>query len=125
MARIVVVGTSPLLADGVAAALRGVDGWDVRIGGVDDGADCWVLPGAELVVRGPGGASAHLAADCAAGRLRAAVGAVLEGLSVREAPWPAPAPEETPTARLRRPALPDATRRPPPATAPSTSSSAP
>jgi hypothetical protein len=45
MARIVVVGTSPLLADGVAAALRGVDGWDVRIGAVDDGADCWVLPG--------------------------------------------------------------------------------
>jgi DNA-binding CsgD family transcriptional regulator len=96
MARIVVVGTSPLLADGVAAALRGVDGWDVRIGGVDDGADCWVLPGAELVVRGPGGASAHLAADCAAARLRAAVGAVLEGLSVREAPWPASAPEGEP-----------------------------
>jgi DNA-binding CsgD family transcriptional regulator len=96
MARIVVVGTSPLLADGVAAALRGVDGWDVRIGGVDDGADSWVLPGAELVVRGPGGASAHLAADCAAARLRAAVGAVLEGLSVREAPWPASAPEGEP-----------------------------
>ena len=45
MARIVVVGTS-LLADGVAGALHGVDGWDVRIGGVDDAADCCVLPGA-------------------------------------------------------------------------------
>jgi DNA-binding CsgD family transcriptional regulator len=71
MARIVVVGTSPLLADGVAAALRGVEGWDVRIGAADDGADCWVLPGTELVVRGPGGASAHLAADSAGARLRA------------------------------------------------------
>ena len=36
MARIVVVSAAPLLADGVAAALRGVDGWDVRIGAVDD-----------------------------------------------------------------------------------------
>ena len=79
MARIVVVGTSPLLADGVAAALRSVEGWDVRIGAADDGADCWVLPGAELVVRGADGASAHLAADSAAARLRAAVAAVLEG----------------------------------------------
>ena len=93
MARIVVVGTSPLLADGVAAALRGVEGWDVQIGAADDGADCWVLPGAELVVRGPGGASAHLAADSAGARLRAAVIAVLEGLSVRDAPFQTSAPE--------------------------------
>ena len=96
MPRIVVVSPSPLLADGVAAALRGVDGWDVCIGRVEDNADAWVLPGDEVVVRGAQGASAQLAADTGASRLRAAVGAVLEGLSVREAPWFAGVPENEP-----------------------------
>ena len=86
MARIVVVAAAPLLADGVVAALQ-VDGWDVRVGRTDDPADAWVLPGSELIVRGAQGASAHLPADTGARRLRAAVAAVLEGLSVREAPW--------------------------------------
>src|SRR5512132_1225860 len=86
MARIVVVAAAPLLADGVVAALH-VDGWDVRVGRTDDPADAWVLPGSELIVRGAQGASAHLPADTGARRLRAAVAAVLEGLSVREAPW--------------------------------------
>ena len=50
-------------------------------------ADAWVLLGDEIVVRGAQRASAQLAADSSASRLRAAVGAVLEGLSVRETPW--------------------------------------
>ena len=87
MPRIVVVGSSPLLAEGVGAALRTVDGWDVRIGRADDEADAWVLLGDEIVVRGALHASAQLASASSAGRLRAAVGAVLEGLSARETPW--------------------------------------
>ena len=93
MARIVIVSAAPLLADGAAAALQGVgadgDGaaWDVRIGRADDSADAWVLLGEDIDVRGAQGAGAQLAAGTVAGRLRAAVGAVLEGLSVREAPW--------------------------------------
>ena len=87
MPRIVVVGSSPLLAEGVGAALRTVDGWDVRIGRADDEADAWVLLGDEIVVRGALHASAQLAAASSASRLRAAVGAVLEGLSARETPW--------------------------------------
>ena len=86
MPRIVVVSPSPLLADGVAAALRAVSTWEVRVGRAEDDADAWVLLGDEIAVRGTHGASAQLAADASAGRLRAAVGAVLEGLSVREAP---------------------------------------
>jgi DNA-binding NarL/FixJ family response regulator len=90
MARIVIVSAAPLLADGVASALRMVDGWQVRIGQADDDADAWVLPmHDELTVRGAGGASAKLSAGAGAGRLRAAVAAVLEGLSVREQPWAA------------------------------------
>jgi DNA-binding CsgD family transcriptional regulator len=93
MARIVIVSAAPLLADGAVAALRasagGGDGsaWDVRVGRVEDSADAWVLLGDDIGVRGAQGASAQLAAGTSAGRLRAAVGAVLEGLSVREAPW--------------------------------------
>ncbi len=87
MPRIVVVGSSPLLAEGVCAALRAVDGWDVRVGRADDEADAWVLLGDEIVVRGALHASAQLAAASSASRLRAAVGAVLEGLSARETPW--------------------------------------
>ena len=96
MARIVVVSAAPLLADGVATALKGVDGWEVCIGRSDDAGDAWVLPGGELVVRGAHGASAHLPADSGASRLRAAVAAVLEGLSVREAPWFSGDPEREP-----------------------------
>ena len=87
MARIVIVSSSPLLADGLAAALRSVADWDVQIGRAEDPADAWVLPGDEIVVRGAHGASAQLSNDAGAGRLRAAVAAVLEGLSVRESPW--------------------------------------
>jgi DNA-binding CsgD family transcriptional regulator len=90
MARIVIVSAVPLLADGVAGALRAVDGWQVRVGLADDDADAWVLPAPdELTVRGAGGASAKLSAGAGASRLRAAVAAVLEGLSVREQPWAA------------------------------------
>ncbi|HSI60842.1 MAG TPA: LuxR C-terminal-related transcriptional regulator [Ideonella sp.] len=96
MRRIVVVSASPLLAEGVAAALRGPADWQVQIGRADEPADAWVLPGEELVVRGPQGASAQLPADTGASRLRAAVGAVLEGLSVREAPWFAGVPDHEP-----------------------------
>ena len=93
MARIVIVSAAPLLADGAVAALRGSagggdgSGWDVRVGRVEDSADAWVLLGDDIAVRGAQGASAQLAAGTSAGRLRAAVGAVLEGLSVRETPW--------------------------------------
>lgn len=100
MQQIVVVATSPLLAEGVAAALRGHDDWAVRSGRATDPADAWVLPGDPLLVRGGAGALAQLAADSGASRLRAAVAAVLEGLSVREAPWFGEAPEhEALTAR--------------------------
>ena len=87
MPRIVVVSPSPLLAQGLAAALREMAGWEVHIGAAADDADAWVLPGHDVVVRGARGASAQLAGDASASRLRAAVAAVLEGLSVRESPW--------------------------------------
>jgi two-component system, NarL family, nitrate/nitrite response regulator NarL len=47
-------------------------------------------------VRGAHGASAQLAANASASRLRAALGAVLEGLSVRETPWFTDAPDHEP-----------------------------
>ena len=96
MLRIVVVSPSPLLAEGVSAALRVVDVWDVRVGRAEDDADAWVMLGDEIVVRGAHGASAQLAANSSAGRLRAALGAVLEGLSVRETPWFTDAPDHEP-----------------------------
>jgi DNA-binding NarL/FixJ family response regulator len=96
MRRIVVVSPSPLLAEGVSAALRVVDAWDVRVGRADDDADAWVLLGDEIVVRGAQHASAQLAADSSPSRLRAAVAAVLEGLSVRETPWAVDTPEHEP-----------------------------
>jgi DNA-binding NarL/FixJ family response regulator len=96
MPRIVIVSPSPLLAEGLAAALRAVPDWDVRVGRTEDDADAWVLPGDEIVVRGAQGASAQLGTDASASRLRAAVGAVLEGLSVRESPWFAGMPEHEP-----------------------------
>ncbi|HSB25318.1 MAG TPA: LuxR C-terminal-related transcriptional regulator [Burkholderiaceae bacterium] len=93
--RIVIVSASPLLADGVAAALR--DGaWRVAIGAADDDADAWVLLDDGVTVRGAGGASAQLSSGVAAPKLRAAVGAVLAGLSVRETPWPIDIAEREP-----------------------------
>jgi DNA-binding CsgD family transcriptional regulator len=100
MTRILVVSNSPLLAGGVAAALRGVEHWDVQLGRADEPADLWVLPGEELQLRAANGATGHLAADADAPRLRAAVAAMLEGLSVREAPWqPGGGPHEPLTPR--------------------------
>ena len=96
MARIVVVSASPLLAEGVAAALRGHDDWRVSIGRAGDPADVWVMPGDEVTVRAAGGASGQLGADADAPRLRAAVEAVLHGLWVREAPWFAETPGQEP-----------------------------
>jgi len=95
MPRIVIVSGSPLLADGVAAALR-ADDWRVAIGEADDDADAWVLVDDEITVRGAGGASAQLSAGVGASRLRAAVAAVLEGLSVRELPWAIDASDHEP-----------------------------
>ena len=95
MPRIVIVSVSPLLADGVAAALR-ADDWRVTIGEADDDADAWVLVDDEITVRGAGGANAQLSAGVGASRLRAAVAAVLEGLSVRELPWAIDASDHEP-----------------------------
>ena len=88
MPRIVIVAAAPLWADGVAAALGGVEGWQVTRGHADDDGDAWIVATeADLTVRGAGGATAQLALAVGANRLRAAVAAVLEGLSVREQPW--------------------------------------
>lgn len=95
MPRIVVVAESPLLADGVAAALRQVAEWEVVMGAAGDDADAWVLIGDELVVRAVG-ATGQISLDARAARLRAAVAAVLEGLSVREAPAFAEVPAHEP-----------------------------
>jgi DNA-binding NarL/FixJ family response regulator len=96
MPRIVIASASPLLAGGLVQALAEIAGWEVRIGELADDADAWVLAGEELVVRGARGASAQLSADACAPRLRAAVAAVLEGLSVREWPWQDQAVEHEP-----------------------------
>jgi DNA-binding CsgD family transcriptional regulator len=95
MPRVVIVSSSPLLAEGAAAALRPSGsgaarsdaGWDVALGAASDPADAWVLLDDGIAIRGAQGAGAQLAGHASASRLRAAVGAVLEGLSVREAPW--------------------------------------
>lgn len=115
LTRVAVVCRSPLLAGGVAAALQGVDGWQVQAreeAGEDD--DAFVLhardaaeaqvqlatlpPAAPAVLLGEalreqlrrapapeGRALALLGADAGPARLRAALAAVLQGLSVREA----------------------------------------
>jgi DNA-binding CsgD family transcriptional regulator len=95
MPRVVIVSASPLLAEGAASALRSSASgaapseasWDVALGAASDPADAWVLLDDGIAIRGLQGAGAQLAGDASASRLRAAVGAVLEGLSVREAPW--------------------------------------
>lgn len=96
MPRIVVVCDLPLLAEGLVAALGETAGWDVHVGRPDEDADAWLLAGDELVVRGPHGASAQLSAGSGGARLRAAVAAVLEGLSVREMPWLDTSPDHEP-----------------------------
>jgi len=93
--RIVIVSASPLLGDGVAAALRDA-AWSVSRGTADDDADAWVLLDDGVTVRGAGGASAQLSGGIAAPKLRAAVSAVLAGLSVRETPWPIDLAEREP-----------------------------
>jgi len=95
MARVVIVSASPLLADGVSAALR-EDGWSVASGDAEDDADAWVLLDDDVTVRGANGATAQLSGGVAASRLRAAVAAVLEGLSVRETPWAIDTPDHEP-----------------------------
>ena len=59
----------------------------MQLGRADEPADLWLLLGDELQLRAANGATGQLSADADAPRLRAAVAAVLEGLSVREAPW--------------------------------------
>ena len=88
MPRIVIVSLSPLLADGVAAALRDT-GWSVARGDVDADADAGVLLDDDVTVRGAGGATAQLSAGVGGERLRTAIAAVLAGLSVCESPWAA------------------------------------
>ena len=85
--RVVVVSASALLAEGALSALSGVSSWSAGIGQAADAADAWVLLGDEITVRGANNASAQLSGDASGARLRAAVAAVLEGLSVRETPW--------------------------------------
>ncbi len=102
MARIVIVGPSPLLAGGLAAALSGVEGWSVEVQATATAADVLVWPqppehagwppATPLVligdeVRGPPDTRpvALLPADTTPAQLRAAVAAVLQGLSVRDA----------------------------------------
>ena len=87
MARVIVCAGSPLLAAGVVDALRSHAAWSVDAGSLRDAADAWVVVEAEITVRGRHGASAQLGLQASAGRLGAAVAAVLEGLSVRELPW--------------------------------------
>ncbi len=81
MRHVVIVGGAPLFVQGAMVA---------------QDADAWVLGGNEIAIRGATGTSAQLSANVTADRLRAAVRAVLEGLSVREAPWPAETAEHEP-----------------------------
>lgn len=110
--RIVIVCSAPLLADGLAAALQGVDGWLVRPHGDAAEADALVLhardateaqaqhaalpPGLPAVLLGePLRDLARRSAETrplallgeatSPARLRAALAAVLQGLAVREA----------------------------------------
>ncbi|MGI9024843.1 MAG: helix-turn-helix domain-containing protein [Burkholderiaceae bacterium] len=96
MRHAVIVGGAPLFVQGAMVALAGVEDWEVREGDVAHDADAWVLGGDEITIRGATGANAQLSANATADRLRAAVRAVLAGLSVREAPWPAEVQEHEP-----------------------------
>jgi DNA-binding NarL/FixJ family response regulator len=98
--RIAIVAATPLLAQGLAAALQGGADWQVQVG-ADDSADAVVLqdtaavPPPEdvpLVLLGDEtsahlarrGALALLAPSATPAQLRAALGAVLEGLSLHD-----------------------------------------
>jgi DNA-binding NarL/FixJ family response regulator len=105
LARIVIHSPAPLLANGVAAALSSVDGWQVELSSDPGHADVMVLhvqdadetlalpPGmpavvlsddlASLAARAEQRAWALLSPAATAAQLRAALAAVLQGLSVR------------------------------------------
>ncbi len=113
MTDIVVVSPSPLLADGLAAALAGVDGWQVNVRQTPEAADVLVLhardaaqalalhaalpaPQAAVLLgtdlrelarrnNSEARALALLSPDATPAQLRAAVAAVRQGLSVRMA----------------------------------------
>jgi DNA-binding CsgD family transcriptional regulator len=106
--RVIVVGDSPLLVQGVVAALSEGQGWEVAPGRRGDPADAWVLLDDGITVLGHADdlaspPSAWLSPGASPARLRAAVAAVLEGLFVREQAWASPAidgpPHEPLTAR--------------------------
>ena len=109
--RVIVVGDSPLMVQGAVAALSVSDDWQAAAGLRSDPADAWVLLDDSITVLGGADEgipaqnvpSALLSAEAAPARLRAAVAAVLEGLSVREQAWTVPAfdgpPHEPLTAR--------------------------
>ncbi|MDE2456544.1 MAG: response regulator transcription factor [Burkholderiales bacterium] len=120
MIRIAIVSPSPMLAEGLAAALAGVEGWQVELHATAAPAgaapDLLVLhgracdepapPGLPLVLigddlreagqRAGGVALALLAEDATPAQLRAAVEAVLQGLSVRDPAHAGPAPALAP-----------------------------
>ena len=120
MTHIVIVSPAPLLADGLAAALAATAGWQVEVRPAPETADALVLHARDAVEAlallaaappevpvvmlgddlreaaqrsaGDGRAVALLAPSATPAQLRAAVAAVLAGLSVRErqGAWPAP-----------------------------------
>ena len=98
--RILIIEATPLFAGGLAAALGSRADWEIATGRAADPADAWIRPGGgaghEIAIVGAQGGRAELAAGTSPARLRAAVAAVLEGLSVREAPWPEAAPDHDP-----------------------------
>jgi len=87
VARIVITGFPPLLADGLRAALV-APGWQVDTGAADESADAVVMPADErheIVVRGGDArVQAVLGAAATPTQLLAAVAAVLQGLAVRD-----------------------------------------
>jgi DNA-binding CsgD family transcriptional regulator len=97
--QVIVVGDSPLMVQGAVAALGASRDWQVAPGLRSDPADAWVLLDDGITVLGHADdgvpvqnvPSAMLSSDAGPARLRAAVAAVLEGLSVREQAWTVPA----------------------------------
>jgi DNA-binding NarL/FixJ family response regulator len=93
--RIIVVGDSPLMVQGAVAALSVSDEWQVAPGLRSDPAEAWVLLDDGITVLGHAEDGVHaqhapsalLSAEAGPARLRIAVAAVLEGLSVREQAW--------------------------------------
>ena len=95
--RVIVAGDSPLMVQGAIAALSVSPDWQVAPGLRGDPADAWVLIDDGITVLGHADGpaqnvpSAMLSAEAGPAKLRAAVAAVLEGLSVREQAWTVPA----------------------------------